>query len=159
MNKIKLFLIIILVNINNNYALSTSNNSLFKKEFSSFSILERHKQNIDPVNKRDSQKKEIVNDSLFKIILSVSSTEMKYETELDIDTLMVSLINRYGNIFYNVTLTKGETLYFDKPLPNLYTLARFKHGNNQICCKLLVIMEELKHISISEDYLFQHEYE
>ena len=84
---------------------------------------------------------------------------MKYETELDIDTLKVSLINRYGNIFYRVTLTKGETLYFDKPLPNLYTLAKFEYGSKRVCCKLLIIMEELKHISISEDFLFQHENE
>ena len=109
---------------------------------------------IDFFNEIHPKENEVVNPFPLSIIFSISSSEMKYETELGIESLNVEIYNCKRQVYFKATLQKGETLYLNKTLPHAYLLFRFQYGNHFFFSKFIKINEELNHIQLSRNNKF-----
>ena len=143
MNTIKLFVTVSLINIVTSYALNVGSinpyNTLSKTQ-----VIDYQK----PIN---TQKNEKLNKFPFEIIFSISSTEMKFETELGITTLRVQVLTAFGNtVLEEVTLTNGVIVNLNRSLPKGYNLVKIFYGQNWIG-EFVTVSDTLNHVLIRRE--------
>ena len=143
MNTLKFFITVSLINIASSFALNESSENLCNTNVNT-QVIDYHKS----IN---TQKNEKVNQFSFEIILSISSTEMKFETELEISTLKVQVLTAFGNsVLEEITLTNGEIFNLDRSLPEGYNLLKIYYGQNWIG-KFITISDTMKHVLIRRE--------